>query len=114
MARKSICLVPDDWTLDIFRLHSCSDRSHHHISHAQLRRYQAQGVVRELYAGPERRIFNLRVSQNGAWITPRPVLHGRSSKLGEYVTLALAAKLLWARVMLADIRHCAVEEARDL
>jgi len=118
---KKVCLIPHAWSLvsgvkplDIYRLHSCSDGSHSHISESRLKQYEARRqarTIRQATADTDR-IIAIRIPDYRRTVASLR-LHGRSSKLGEYVTLALVSKQLWARVMVADIRHCAVEEDRE-
>jgi hypothetical protein len=42
-----------------------------------------------------------------------PAVRDRSCRLGEALTVALAQRLEWAVVMLADIKHCDLRETAE-
>lgn len=106
MALKNVCLVPCGWTLGDYKRHTCHDRSHSHISVPQLKKLESQKTVSVLARAGEKNPHTVAVRNSSSHrIAPQPALRDRSCRLGEPLTLALAAKLAWAQVMLADIRH---------
>jgi hypothetical protein len=108
VALKNICLIPHDWTLEIYALHKCSDGSHAHLSASQLRKYESQETVTVIADAGER--FPSTIARrnysykDGCKLTAYPLLHGQSSRFGEYVVGAIEKKQEWAFAMIADIR----------
>lgn len=111
MALKNVCLVPQGWTLNDYRRHTCSDGSHSHLSASQLRKYESQGVARVIARESAENLRTVAVRAAVYRVNVAPAIRDRSCRLGEPLTVALAQKLAWAIVMLADIRHRSVEEA---
>lgn len=118
MIVKNVCLVPHAWTvdrrytaMDIYKLHSCSDGSHSHISESKLRHYEERKIARVIWRpreGVEARIVATRMPQYR--VSPEMNLRDLSCSIGWPLVKALDEKQEWAEVMLADIKHRAVRE----
>jgi hypothetical protein len=110
VALKNVCLVPRGWTLGDYKRHTCHDGSHSHLSVSQLIKLEVQGTARVIARPSTENPHYVAARVADYRIANVPAIRGRSCQLGEPLTLALAAKHLWARVMLADIRHRDVVE----
>lgn len=117
MALKNVCLVPRDWTMDDYRAHTCDDGSHSHLSASQLRKHESQDLVRVIVragaTSPRTIVVRKPAYRDGMRITVVPSLRDRSCRVGEPLAVALKDKLLWAAVMLADIKRRDVPELHD-
>jgi hypothetical protein len=112
LSRKRYCLVPPSWDLHDFQLHTCSDRSHCHISRAQLydlEKYRSIRWVAIRYNKGEELVPIENPDVNKKWdsgivrISMVFGFRGMSSSVGEYLADALRRRESWAVAMLAQI-----------
>lgn len=110
MALKNVCLIPRGWTLSDYRRHTCEDGSHSHLSASQLRKYESQGLASVLSRASIENPRTVAVRLAAYRVNVVPALRDRSCRFGEALTVALSARLPWALVMLADIKHRPLDE----
>lgn len=110
MAHKPVCLVPHGWTLDDYKRHTCTDGSHSHLSLSQLRKYETRGIARVISRENPDNPRTVAVRVAAYRVNVAPAVRDRSCRFGEPLTVALAEKLEWAIVMLADIKHRELHE----
>jgi hypothetical protein len=85
MSTKHACVIPTRWTLGDYALHTCSDRSHAHLSRAEYDDNLSHGLV-ELLRGPDHRLRRKAVVRA---VRTLPV-RGLSCTVGEALVLMLA------------------------
>ena len=118
MALKTICSVPIEWTMADYQRHTCTDSSHSHISHSQLRAHQARDIVHVLRQSNSKRekmvvrIQILPVADNRWAGRPRKsraasssLNHGLSYRVGPYLAMRIRQREKWAIVMLSHINN---------
>jgi hypothetical protein len=99
LSKKRFCLVPPGWDLERYSRHSCDDRSHQHLSKAQVYELDSHGSIEWLKRPVDRRDKGIvRISR-------LYMARGLSSKFGAVLAVAIALKHGWARAMLLDIRR---------
>lgn len=128
MALKNVCLVPYGWELGDYKRHTCTDRSHSHISVSQLNKLESKKNVRVIVraGGNSLNTVVARIAPSER-IAPVPAMRGCSCRVGDTLTVALDERrsrrrktgvldqtLEWAIVMLADIRRRPVGEEPEV
>lgn len=115
MARKNLCLIPKDWTLEDLSRHPCHDGSHSHRSHSQVYEAEKRGQVQWLRQPSKREngvIQFLFMRPDGRAATPGSSLnHGLSYRVGETHAMAVYRREPWAQVMLNEINMRSMTEA---
>jgi len=96
LSQKRFCLVPPTWNSQF--VHRCDDRSHRHLSIAQVRELEFAGVIEWI----EKPSHNQR--RGVVRISRTFVYRGLSARVGAPLVEALCKGQGWARVMLAEIR----------
>ena len=96
---KKVCEIPSRWSVADYANHSCSDRSHHHVSRTQASEDVKLGLA-EWVRPPSDRRGRLIVRM----IARNVGIRGLSSAVGEYLRVAVAQKEGWAVAMLRSIQ----------
>jgi len=114
MAKKNICSVPADWTLETYSRHSCHDGSHHHLSYAEVHRHEEINVVNWLRRSDLKRAPSVvQVFLVPEVIKPNVTRQcatgsmnsGLSYRVGPYLARKVRVGEQWALVMLSHINN---------
>jgi hypothetical protein len=113
MAKKNICSIPLDWTIQDYSRHTCTDGSHHHLSHSQVHFHEKNDLVIWLRKSETRRENSVvqvqilpalsRAPVTGSLCAPRSMNTGLSFRVGEELARSLGLKHEWAQVMYSHI-----------
>lgn len=115
MAKKNICSVPADWTMQTYSLHSCHDGSHSHLSWAELHIHEEKNVVNWLRRSESRRepsvvqVFIvpevIKANVTSRQVPTGPMNSGLSYRVGPYLARKVRVGEMWALVMLSHIKN---------
>ncbi len=111
MSLKNICSIARSWTLEDYRLHTCSDGSHAHLTRAQVQEKDKQGLVVWLMRGETRRessvVWVLSNAHPGpstkSFCATEPINAGLSNRVGEQLAIGVYTRQDWALTMLAQV-----------
>ena len=99
MSKKTVCEIPSRWTVADYAAHSCTDRSHRHITRTQASEDVSSGMAEWVRPPRDRRgRMVVRV------VVRNISFRGLSSIVGTELRLAVAAKEGWAVAMLRSIQ----------
>jgi len=110
VSAKAACVIPTRWTLEDYAQHTCSDRSHGHLSKTELADNRKHGLIEvlreehiEIVRHPVRRRIHHRAVVR---IVRTLAARGLSCSVGSRLVIALGdpTDRGWALVMLAQIR----------
>jgi hypothetical protein len=113
MSRKRVCLVGPRWSLADCARHVCGDRSHAHLSRAQVYDYEKHRSIVWIavqYRGSQELIPTEHPDLSQMWdrgivkISKLFTLRGASCGLGAYLESAVRARESWALTMVNEIR----------
>lgn len=101
VSAKAACVIPTRWTLEDYSRHTCSDRSHAHLSRVELADNLNHGLVEMVREGDRRGRIKTVVR-----IVRTLAARGLSCSVGDVLVLALSDRCQrgWALTMLAQIR----------
>jgi hypothetical protein len=99
VSKKTVCEIPSRWSSADYAQHSCTDRSHRHITRSQASEDVSSGMAEWIRAPRDRRgRMVVRV------VVRNISFRGLSSSTGFYLRIAIAAKEDWAITMLRTIQ----------
>lgn len=113
MSAKLFCLVPPRWTLHDYSLHTCSDRSHSHLSRSQVYDFEKHGSINWIairYADRQL-IPTSKPDVSKKWlggivrISRSFKFRGLSSDVGAYLAENIRRGESWALAMLDQIEN---------
>ena len=99
MSKKTVCEIPSRWTVADYAAHSCTDRSHRHITRSQASDDVRSGMA-EWVRSPRDRRNRLIVRV----VVRNIAFRGLSSIVGAHLRMAVAAEEDWAITMLRCIQ----------
>jgi hypothetical protein len=98
VSKKTVCEIPSHWKLSDWILHSCTDRSHRHITNVKASENVGDGVSE--WIDPPRDRKNEKIVRV---IEKNIPFRGTSSVLGSYLRKALAEQEDWAVTMVRSM-----------